>query len=72
MSNKQTAVEWLVSQPKHHQLFSIETIEQAKEMEKEQMIEFALAVLMEAYATVEGNVTTELTIQEYYNLKYGK
>jgi hypothetical protein len=47
-------------------------LEQAKEMEKEQMIEFALAVLMEAYATVEGNVTTELTIQEYYNLKYGK
>jgi hypothetical protein len=39
MSNetKQTAVEWLVSQPKHHQLFSIETIEQAKEMEKEQI-----------------------------------
>jgi len=34
MDNKQqTAVEWLVSQPKHHQLFSIETIEQAKEME---------------------------------------
>jgi hypothetical protein len=47
-------------------------IQEAREMEKEQMIEFALAVLMEAYATVEGNVTTELTIQEYYNLKYGK
>jgi hypothetical protein len=45
---------------------------EALEMEKEQMMEFALAVLMEAYATVEGNVTTELTIQEYYNLKYGK
>jgi hypothetical protein len=38
MSNeKQTAVDWLVSQQKHNQLFSIETIEQAKEMEKEQI-----------------------------------
>ena len=43
MSNetKQTAVEWLVSQPKHHQLFSIETIEQAKEMEKQQSQQYA-------------------------------
>jgi lipopolysaccharide biosynthesis glycosyltransferase len=39
MENKQTAVEWLISQQKHNQFFDIETIEQAKEMEKEQIIE---------------------------------
>ena len=33
---KKTAVEWLISQQKHNKLFDIETIEQAKEMEKEQ------------------------------------
>lgn len=36
---KQTAVEWLISQQKHNQLFNIETIEQAKAMEKEQIID---------------------------------
>jgi hydrogenase maturation factor HypE len=80
MSNKQTAVEWLVKElnqkidfiPLEKWDMIRDIIQQAKELEKEQMIEFALAVLMEAYATVEGNVTTELTIQEYYNLKYGK
>jgi hypothetical protein len=76
MSNKQTAVEWLIDMHfggiEHVTPYFKKHIEQAKQMEKEQMIEFALAVLMEAYATVEGNVTTELTIQEYYNLKYGK
>jgi hydrogenase maturation factor HypE len=74
--NKQTAVEWLIDMHfggiEHVTPYFKKHIEIAKEMEKEQMIEFALAVLMEAYATVEGNVTTELTIQEYYNLKYGK
>ena len=34
---KQTAVEWLISQQKHNKLFDIETIEQAKQMEDEQM-----------------------------------
>ena len=36
---KQTAVEWLISQQKHNQLFDIETIEQAKAMEKEQIMD---------------------------------
>jgi hypothetical protein len=35
---KQTAVEWLVSQQKHGKFFYDEIIEQAKEMEKEQII----------------------------------
>ena len=44
---------------------------QAKEMEKERMIEFAREVLIEAYATFEGNVTTELTIEQYYEQTQG-
>jgi hypothetical protein len=86
MDKQQTAVEWYagkvhdlqvakdfgaISVTEYYEKLT-KAVQQAKEMEKEQMIEFALAVLMEAYATVEGNVTTELTIQEYYNLKYGK
>jgi hypothetical protein len=35
---KQTAVEWLISQQKHNKFYDIETIEQAKQMEKEQII----------------------------------
>lgn len=34
----QTAVDWLVSQQKHNKLFDIETIEQAKQMEKVQIM----------------------------------
>jgi len=45
MENKQTAVEWLVEQLETIIFYTDEakenTIEQAKQMEKEQMIEFA-------------------------------
>jgi len=33
-----TAIEWLISQQKHNKFYDIETIEQAKQMEKEQII----------------------------------
>ena len=56
---KQTAVEWLISQQKHNQLFDIETIEQAKAMEKEQIIE---AWNTGTYAYNNG--------QEYYTETY--
>ena len=36
-----TAVEWLIEQYVNKGIITIEDIEQAKEMEKEQMIEFA-------------------------------
>ena len=36
-NNKQSSVEWLISQQKHNQLFDIETIEQAKAMHKEEI-----------------------------------
>jgi hypothetical protein len=38
---RQTAVEWLISQQKHNQFFDIETIEQAKEIEKQQSQQYA-------------------------------
>jgi len=34
--NNMTAVEWLISRQKHNQIFDIETIEKAKEIEKQQ------------------------------------
>jgi len=39
---KQTAVEWLFDQYVNKSIITIEDIEQAKEMEKEQMIEFGI------------------------------
>jgi hypothetical protein len=48
----------------------LEVIREAKEMEKEQMIKFARFVLYEAKPTWDG-VTTELTVEQYYNANYG-
>jgi hypothetical protein len=36
---KQSSIEWLISQQKHNKLFDIETIEQAKAMHKEEIID---------------------------------
>ena len=42
MSNKkQTAVDWLLNDYVHKGVITIEAIDQAKEMEKEQIIDFA-------------------------------
>jgi hypothetical protein len=45
---------------------------QAKEMEKEQMIDFARNIIIDATCSVEGYVTTEKDIEEYYNEIYNK
>jgi len=37
-----TAVEWLISKQKHNKFFDVETIEIAKEKEKQQIIDFAI------------------------------
>ena len=59
---KQTAVEWLVEQLKENNMLTFdewtELIEQAKEMEKEQIIE--------AYCMGDDNIGAE----EYYNETY--
>jgi len=65
---KQTAVEWLADNL--HYLHSTkwdDILEQAKEMEKEQMIDFARNIIIDATCSVEGYVTTEKDIEEYYN-----
>jgi hypothetical protein len=51
---QQTAVEWLVSQQKHNKLFDIEIIEQAKQMEKEQIKEEIIG--FQIYLNDEGYV----------------
>jgi hypothetical protein len=84
---EQTAVDWYISKIKearnlcddpimemdirHTLEVLIKKGEQVKEMGKKQMIEFARKVLMEAYATFEGNVETELEIEQYYEQTYG-
>ena len=56
---KQTAVEWLVEQLKHEQLdYYIKIIEQAKEMEKKQIIDAWIAT---------DNELQRLAAQKYYN-----
>ena len=42
------------------------------EKEKEQMIEFARNIIIDAVCSVEGYVTTEKDIEEYYNETYNK
>lgn len=65
MSNKQTAVEWLVEQYANEN-YSVEVYEQAKAMEKEQ-IEKAFQYSM--VAMVLGKI---LSPKEYYEKTYGK
>jgi hypothetical protein len=70
MENKQTAVEWLSEQMLHPESFN-PYIEQAKQMEKEQMIEFA----MHLHKIDDSKTGTDILIDEaeqYYNETYGK
>ena len=71
---KQTAVEWLFEHLteygfdlSHHKI----EIQQAKEMEKEQIMEFTNDyVLTQCSASFEGNVTVEMSTEEYYKLTF--
>ena len=68
---KQTAVEWLFEQYVNKSIITLEDIEQAKEMEKEQMNElFKAGVNYGAgsiMATEWGEDTTEPNFEQYYN-----
>jgi hypothetical protein len=76
MSNKkQTAVDWLVSQQKHNQFFDIETIEIAKEMEKEQIKigwnhGFDWGMIEQSLAD-QGEPSTLIDANHFYNETYG-
>ncbi len=79
MENKQTAVEWLISQQKHNKYFDDETIEQAKQMDKEQKQEFynegkdfSQYTHDEQYGGVEYWDREPLGFEDYYNEQYGK
>ena len=61
---KQTAVEWLVEQMKLDELFNADYfIEQAKEMEKEQIIQAY-------YQNGWNDNDNEHNAEQYYNQKY--
>jgi hypothetical protein len=73
--NKQTAVEWLVSE--YAKAFKIsvnavmgETIEQAKAMEKEQIIEAYLTPLSNEYWFQKDEILNQES-KKYYNETYG-
>ena len=83
MTTKQTAVEWLVKE------LNLEgydhTVEQAKEMEKEQMIGFAeyvagypdknrnhLGQMLHAKSRYDGAERTVDLLEQYYNETYAK
>jgi hypothetical protein len=68
---KQTAVEWFEEQVGHNSLMGLkefnDIFEQAKEMEKEQIIDFA-----ENYEMWESESYPRKTFEQYYNETYGK
>ena len=68
MENKQTAVEWLVSQLNKQgfsQVVTDDEIQRAKEMEKQHVMEFLEEY--DSYIFRGGNTSEE----EYYNYIYG-
>jgi hypothetical protein len=78
MDMKQTSVEWLVEQlaRKHNEFQALtfyydhrDEIEQAKQMEKEQMIAFANDVSREI---LNENIHSPFSIEQYYNETYNK
>jgi hypothetical protein len=70
MENKQTAVEWLIEELGEyfpHEIGGIHLmVEQAKQMEKEQ-IESAVI-----FGDYRGKVQTYVSAEQYYNETYGK
>lgn len=57
-----TAIDWLISQQKHNNFFDIETIEKAKQMEKEQSHYFYNKGVKDDYLIDYDNF-----IEKYYN-----
>ena len=71
MERKQTAVEWLISQVEDfHCLLPVDMIEQAKQMEKEQIVEawYKRGNTIVPRYYLKENINGE----QYYNETYGK
>ena len=67
--SKQTAVDWLIDQIVNHNGVNSKTFEQAKEMEREQMIKFALHL----HNVDMSNTGIDILMDEaeqYYNETY--
>jgi hypothetical protein len=64
-----TAVEWLLSQQRHNSFFFIETIEHAKDLEKQQLEKCAIYFTNYAIDTIEGKkeINGEKQFEQYYN-----
>lgn len=79
METKQTAVEWLVEQYANEN-YSIEVYEQAKAMEKEQIIDARVSGFASSAEGWNGEIpcmkwsemVRETKCEEYYNETYGK
>ena len=64
---EQTAVEFLFNQLDLQGTLYLEDFEKAKQMQKEQMCKFTNDyVLTQCGASFEGNVTVEMSTEEYY------
>ena len=79
MENKQTAVEWLVEQYANEN-YGIEVYEQAKAMEKEQIIDARVSGFASSAEGWNGEIpcmkwsemVRETKCEEYYNETYGE
>jgi hypothetical protein len=77
MENKQTAIDWLVKQvklgDKSFDEFFRGEIEQAKQMEKEQIIDaFGEKRQFMGFGDNDEFWITDMTAEKYYNETYGK
>jgi hypothetical protein len=69
---KQTAVEWLESELRKLPFVNVlDVFEQAKEMEKQQMIEFGYACANQIDMNDNGELLMVKSPKELYNEKYG-
>jgi uncharacterized protein YdgA (DUF945 family) len=67
---KQTAVEWLYSEWAKNGTIFLEDLEQAKEMEKKQIIESVDYCLASVKISDDKTVFTATTAEQYYNETY--
>ena len=64
---KQTAVEWLIEQIKKEHPFWTDIFEQAKEMEKQQIMEFAYSAVRKI---LDEDRENPFNLEQYYNETY--
>jgi hypothetical protein len=68
--SQQTAVEWLLDKWSIQGTFYGSDINQAKEMEKQQIIEFGKKMQLVRDVDFEGNIEFIFNAEQYYNKTY--